>query len=514
MNYVKDPGKKIPVFCEADVGVLGGGSAGTLAALASARQGAQTVLVERMGTVGGVATTDLMASMNNRFFDHAGHRLLGGITRELIDRVAAAGGTRFPDGETALRGDQEHPPRNFQFSPEIMSTVQLQMLKEAGVKVMLHTHFSHILGKSPRPRGFVVVNKSGQGAVLAKAMVDASGDADLAAAAGAPCQQPETSWGLLMRIGNVDFDRVMGLLSELKPWEPWPEFTTWLSGRLGQPVEDLEKDRYWRYLLDPLEIGGAPKENPDDNECTPKRLRWMQERWKREGIFYTFEMSLFRHLIKDAVEAGDIDLVKRIEGFGELRLNWDGIAMGAWGPGIALINSCHGMSGFDGTDGDHVSRAEMEGRIYCTEIAGFYKKYVPGFAESYLLDMGWQFVPRAARMIEGELEYASEQEFEASGAEVPDPIFITAPGGDLYGSPKQMSYRVLVPKKVDNILVAGKCASSAVIFRTTGCCMAMGEAAGTAARLMVETGESNRNLDPVGLGSKLRKQGTILDLPE
>jgi hypothetical protein len=278
-------------------------------------------------------------------------------------------------------------------------------------------------------------------------------------------------------------------------------------------VAELEEDRYWSRLLDPIHYSHAPKESRDDDIYNPKKRRWILERWQREAIFYNFELPLIRHLIRKAVEAGDIELVKRIEGFGELRLNWDGFAIGAWGPGIALVNSCHGMGGFDGTNGYHVSRAEMEGRLYCSEIAEFYKRHVPGFENSYLLDMGWQFVPRSARMIEGELEYTSQREFEEREAEVPDPIFVTARGGDLFDRPKQMSYRVLVPKKVDNLLAAGKCASSAALFRSTGCCLAMGEAAGTAARLMSETGVENRKLDAAVLASALRAQGVILDIP-
>ena len=205
--------------------------------------------------------------------------------------------------------------------------------------------------------------------------------------------------------------------------------------------------------------------------------------------------------------------MKRIEGFGELRLSWDGFAIGAWGPGIALVNSCQATAGFDGTDGEHVSRAEMEGRVFCTEIARFFQRHIPGFERSYLLDLGWQFVPRSARMIEGELEYVSPQDFEEREPTVPDPIFVTAQGGDRFDTPKQISYRVLVPKNVDNILAAGKCASGAVLFRSTGCCLAMGEAAGTASQLMSQTGIDNRNLNPDVLGSALRTQGVIFDLP-
>ena len=80
-----------------------------------------------------------------------------------------------------------------------------------------------------------------------------------------------------------------------------------------------------------------------------------------------------------------------------------------------------------------------------------------------------------------------------------------------YGEPDQIPYRVLVPKKVDNILVAGKCASGARFYRSIPMCMAMGEAAGTAAVLMAERGVANRDVDIPLLQEMLRAQGVILE---
>jgi hypothetical protein len=450
-----------------------------------------------------------MGSMGNHFYDYKVRQLLGGLSVEVMERLVAEGGTHFANLGDTLKG-KLGKPFTVPFRPEILAYVLLQMAREAGVEIMLQTHFSHVLGEGPRPRGFVVVNKSGPGAVLAKVMVDASGDADLAAASGAPCKKNRTSWGLLMRMGNVDLQRVMDMVLSLKPWEPWPELNPWLAKQVGLSLEEVQRDRYWSHILDPVWFSHAPLEYHGDLAFTPKKMQWIRDRWEVEGIFYDIELGLLRHLLKEAVDAGDLSLVKRVEGFGEMRLNWDGFAGGAWGKGVVLVNACHARSGFDGTKGEHVSRAEMEGRVYCMEIARFLKKYVEGFEAASLIDLGWQFVPRAARSIEGEYEVTGEDVRE-TGRRFPDAIFVRGGMNEHYGEPDQIPYRVLVPKKVDNILAAGKCASGARFFRSIPMCMAMGEAAGTAAALMAERGVANRDVDIPLLQEKLKGQGVLFE---
>jgi len=401
-------------------------------------------------------------------------------------------------------------PFTVPFQPEMLAVVLLEMAQEAGVHMMLQTHFSHVVEPGPEPRGVVVVNKSGPQAVLARSFVDASSEADLAAACGAPCRlNVNSSWGLLMRLGSVDLDRVIETVLALDPDERWPEFDQWLSKTLGRPVEELRQDGYWSGLLDPVKFGHWPGGRTGEGWCREAQ-DWIRQRWEVEGVFYNLELRIFRRLLKQAVDNGDLRLVKKFEGFGELRLNWDGFAGGGWGPGVVLVNACHTMRGFDATNGEHVSRAEVEARKYCVEIANFLKKYVPGFEQSFLIDMAWQNCPRHVRMIEAEYELTAE-DISGPGRDFPDTIYLF-PDGRGSAQAHKIPYRILVPKRADNILVAGKCAGGASRARSIPSCMAMGQAAGTAAALMARHGVTNRELDIHLLQTALRENGVILEL--
>ncbi len=508
-EFVTEGIKKVKIAHKIDIAVLGGGTAGAIAGIAAARHGAKTIIIERLGSLGGTMTTGRMASMANRFYDIQQRQLLGGLSREVMERLTKIEGTQFTDIEDNLKG-KLGKPFTVPFQPELMSITLHEMAKEAGAEIMLHTHFSHLLGRAPRPQGFVVVNKSGPQAILADVMIDASGDADLAAVVGAPCiKNLQTTWGLLMRLGNVKFDKVIDMVSKLKPWEPWPEFTQWLSNILGKEPQDLETDSYWNHILDPVKFGHAPMKDHDDIIYTPEKLEWIMDRWKKEGVFYNIEFGIIRHLLQEAVDNEDLSLAKKVEGFGEIRLNWDGFAGGAWGPGVSLVNACHAMGGFDGTNGAHVSCAEIEARRNCLQIANFFRKYVSGFEDSYIIDLGQQIIPRHSRMIEG--LYEMNHEDIVKGKTFDDTVYLFH-GLGMPGEPCGVPFRILVPKNVDNILVAGKCASGANYIRSQPSCMAMGQAAGVAAALMVRGSVANHQLDISELRECLRNDGVILNL--
>ena len=188
MKTIAEPAREIPVAGEADVVVIGGGPGGVAASLAAARTGARTLLVERYGFPGGMATAGLMTGFNGfrneRPPDHL--QTVRGIAQEIVDRLLAE------DGACACTAHGDFGPLKpgtcpyaVSFDPEVLKRVALEMLAEAGVEIMLHTTFSRALADGRKVRCAVVENKSGRRAVAGRIYVDATGDGDLSASAEA-----------------------------------------------------------------------------------------------------------------------------------------------------------------------------------------------------------------------------------------------------------------------------------------------------------------------------------------
>ena len=234
-----EPARDVPVACEADVVVAGGGPGGMVAALAAARTGARTVLIERYGFLGGMATAGLMTSFNGfrneRRPDHV--QTVRGIAQELVDRLLAAGGAcaRTAHGNFGeLRPGR--CPYAVSFDPEVLKAVALEMLCEAGVELMLHTTFCDAPSAGRLVRAAIVESKSGRQAVRGRLYVDATGDGDLAARAGARYELAAKVGGRTM--GMSLMIRVVGVP------EPAPgERRLWANGittRWGPGADELD----------------------------------------------------------------------------------------------------------------------------------------------------------------------------------------------------------------------------------------------------------------------------------
>ena len=189
-----EPARDIPVRWSADVLVCGGGPAGTAAAVASARQGARTLLLERYGCLGGLATGGLVLVLPA--FRQAGEQIIGGIGRELRDRLAAGG-----EAVVEARGDESF------FDPEALKWLSVRVCREAGVQLLHHVWVAGAMVEEGRVRGVVVESKAGRLAVEAQVVVDATGDGDVFAAAGAAFETSRQEIGLPFRVAHVDFER-------------------------------------------------------------------------------------------------------------------------------------------------------------------------------------------------------------------------------------------------------------------------------------------------------------------
>ena len=210
--------QEIPVIARHDVCVVGGGAAGIAAATAAARNGADTILVERYGFLGGTATAGLVGPFMTSYSADGAEPVIAGIFREVVDRMVAVGGALDPGGiehSTAYTafiklGHARVTP----YHPEALKMAAIETIVEAGANPLFHTSFIKALAEDGRIGGIVTHNKGGLGVIEAGAFVDASADADVATDSGVPYTKGRPSDGkmmpatMFMRIGNVDDEAV------------------------------------------------------------------------------------------------------------------------------------------------------------------------------------------------------------------------------------------------------------------------------------------------------------------
>ncbi|MBI2265481.1 MAG: FAD-dependent oxidoreductase [Armatimonadetes bacterium] len=198
-GYVLAPPRKTPILGAWDLVVAGGGPAGVAAATAGARNGAKTLLVERYGLPGGMATMGLGSPMVP--FHHDGKPLCGGIFLELLDRLVTFGGALYPSPETDFLTS---------FDPELLSETALEMLEEAGVELLFHSYVFDVHTEGHKIKHLLVCGKSGRFALGAQVFVDATGDGNVSGLAGAPCLPDDRSCEEKLpvlhhiRVGGVD----------------------------------------------------------------------------------------------------------------------------------------------------------------------------------------------------------------------------------------------------------------------------------------------------------------------
>ena len=447
---------------DTDVLVCGGGPAGTCAAIAAARNGASVLLVERGNCLGGMATQALVGPFMTCYDKSGTTQIIRGLFGEIVEWLVARGGAIHPRdvlGGTAFTswikvGHDHCTP----FEPEALKLLLDEMCAEAGVKVLFHADFAEPLMEGDRIAGARIFTKAGMRDVRAKIVVDATGDADVAFRSGAPTEYGDPASGrvqpatMFFRIGNCD---------------------------LAAITADIEANR--------------------DNFFRKDGVNYRSLHWR----------------VAEAKAAGDWTL-KRVS-IGLFR----GVKEDEWS-----INTSRIM-GVDATDPESWSDAEAEGRAQVDQIFRFFRKYVPGCANARLLCSGSTIGVRETRHVLGEYRLTAEDCLEGRVTE--DAVLLASNSVDVHGRFGPLSneyvairngnwygvpYRCLVPLKVENLLVAGRClsadAEAAGAVRVMPPAMAMGQAAGTAAALCVKTGVTPRALNAAQLVDLLKKQGVFL----
>jgi hypothetical protein len=416
MRTHHEPARELPVVRDVDVLIVGGGPAGLAAAIASARNGARTVLVERFGYLGGTATASLMACINGfrnqspKDPDKGAPQVVRGIAEEIVLGLKAIGGLgKSPYPQKAYATEPGELEYSYAVDTEKLKYLTLKMCVDAGVEVLFHTWLADAIVESGAVRGIVVENKSGRQAMLARVVIDASGDGDVAARAGAPFWQTK-----------------------------------------GTEAKRLNDGLMYR-----IEFG---KKRP-------------------EGVF--------------ACDFGGNAVV--------------------WGPGAEPIN---------GLDMAELSRAEIATRLRVYEDFAAKQVKHPELADARVVETPPLLGIRQTRFIEGEYKLTAE---DAIGGARFDDVIAVSPCAIIgyYGYRRYLEhdgydipYRCLVPKMIENLLVAGRCISSEQqpyeSHRAMVNIMAIGQAAGTAAALCVRGGTAPRRLDVKKLQDTLVAQGAEL----
>ncbi len=458
MKQIEEKSRTIPVMAETDVLVVGGGPGGLSAALAAAREGVETMLLDRYGCFGGNITQSMVEPI--AWYRHEKTIDAGGIGVEFERRAKEMGGTqndfeslgRIPDP-----GEDIPEWVGQLLDADMFKYVADKMIREAGVVPLLHCFAVDSIMEGNTIKGIITESKAGRQAILAKRVIDATGDADIAFRAGAPYRKDpkDELMGVSVSFGcsGVDVDRLL-------------EYTKENPARIGE---------------------------------------WARETaGKEQDLFYTRAGDAF---VK-AAEAGEIP---------------EGILRGGpWWHSLTeageatYINSVH-MRGKDPTDVWDLTEAEMEGRQRVIWAIAAMKKYTPGFKNAKLRTFSSSLGIRESRKIIGEYnitehDIKNQACFEDSIGIFPEfldgygVVFIPTSGRYF-----QVPYGITLPKKIENLLVAGRCVAgdkiSHAATRQMMCCSVTGQGAGVASAVSIKDNLTSRQVDISKVQKALEKQG-------
>ncbi|MER3484153.1 MAG: FAD-binding dehydrogenase [Meiothermus sp.] len=444
-----------------DAIVVGGGTAGAIAAISATRAGAKTLVVEALGSLGGTGTnaqvTPLMRNVSS------GVNLNRGLTDELKTRLCARG-----DGATDQNGNDNW------FNPEGMKYVLEQMLLESGGEILYHTHFVSPVLDAESVKAIIVHNKDGLTRLEAHTFIDATGDADLAVRAGAPFEAGDAESGLhqamslRFMLGGVNTERLCAFLA-----------------RHGQAQESEKFMHFWmvwgkKSSLEPLFRAGVEE-------------GLLQE---RDGDYFqgfsvpgmpgtiSFNCPRLDAEINDGADAWTLskaqtdgrEAIERLVRF--LRARFEGCER-------SFIASYAPMVGVRETRrivGEYV--LTLEDILHCKTFADAVCR------NHYPVDI---HTPRGQKLYHersGDLPYFKKDAYH----EIP--------------------YRSLIPLGLSNVLVPGRCASATFeaqsAIRVQQNCHSMGEAAGLAAAWCAREGLQTRQVNGERLREALRKRGANL----
>jgi len=467
---ITEASRDISVLEEMDVLVAGGGVSGFAAAIAAARTGARTILLERNGCLGGVATATLMANIGNRFLTHSGEQIVQGIAAELIERLVAVG--------AASPHWKHRDVPGCVIDSERMKVVMIEMLEEAGVTILTHAFAARPILREGGVAGCFIESKSGRQAVLAKNTVDATGELDLMVQTDAHVVSHLGNCSLLFKISGVDLDAFVEWLR--KDPEGFPDGRDWV-----RDVETLARNYYDRGIFFFPHYGG------------------------KDWAF-----------MKEAVAKGEFKA--RIPP----AFNLDVLGMYALrGRGTVVINSNYYI--FDKRlDIRELSRYETHAQKMCYYVADFLKAKVPGFEESRVEHLGVDLGLRGARYVVGrailrEAHFYSEKPVHFDDV-VATGVAQRKPGDSafFYDHTFDVPFGIMVPVTGPKNIIVGSAKSICTegghkrLIRGMSGCMMVGQAAGTAAAIGAASGIAAADVPIRDLQRRLLADGVRLGAEE
>ena len=446
-----------------DVIVAGGGVSGCVAAIAAGRSGASVLVIEQVGYLGGTLTSCGVGPMMTF---HAGEKqIIQGIMGEIAERM-----TKRSYSPGHIRDTTGYISYLTPFNAEGLKLILDEMLDEAGCEVLFHTFIGGVKSEDHKIASLTICNKDGLSEISGKVYIDATGDGDLAAWAGASVIKGRETDGAMqpmttkMKFCNVD--------------------TSLLRKHIAQHAEKFPR------LVDHIDLMNK----------TPY-----------------LAIAGFIDEFKRAKEAGEISIPREDILFFETDV-----------PGEFIINTTR-IIGHDATDAKSLSDAERTGRLQCAELQRFLRKYIPGFDKAHLELTGPSIGVRQSRQLKGMYTLTAQdilerKLFDTTIAHSAYPIDIHNPKGEgtesIFmsepGTYYSIPYEIMVCNEVDNLLVTGRCVSATfeaqAAIRTTPTAGALGHACGTAAGMAVKANLDPKKIDVKELQKLLKEQDAYLEV--